>query len=103
MPTPEQPVDRSDDTPGWPRTNATTLAEMRKRGYGRLKVEEETDVRATNGCIVWKCKCRCGGWALVATHNLTSGNTLSCGCVQVERSRTANRKGGARWRKTAAN
>lgn len=94
MPAPEQPAERPDPSPGWPRTNAADLVGKR---FGRLKVEAETDQRASNGAIVWKCKCRCGDYALVATHNLTSGNTLSCGCVQVDRSREANTKGGTRW------
>ena len=78
----------------WPRTNAKKLL---RRRFGRLRVEAETEDRAANGAIIWKCVCLCGGVALVSTHNLTSGNTTSCGCVQVERSRTANKSGGVRW------
>lgn len=94
MPTKEQSgIRRAGST--WPRTNARNLVGRR---FGRLKVIEETDDRAANGAIVWLCECRCGKPARVASHNLRSGNTTSCGCVQVEESRRANRKGGVRWR-----
>ncbi len=68
----------------WPRTNASKLA---KREYGLLVVKGETDRRASNGAIIWLCKCKCGREALVATHNLTSGNTESCGCEQRRKTR----------------
>ena len=96
MAEPEQKAERPDRAPGWPRTNARSLA---RRRFGRLRVEDETAHRAANGTIEWTCRCRCGGFALVATHNLTSGNTLSCGCLQLERSVKANKKSGIRWAK----
>lgn len=33
---------------------------------------------------VWLCLCECGGVAEVRISNLTSGNTRSCGCLQVD-------------------
>lgn len=87
MPAPEQPAERPDPSPGWPRTNARKM----KKRYGRLKPLAETAGRAANGCIIWRCECDCGTIVPVATHNLTSGNTLSCGCLQVERSRGPNK------------
>lgn len=59
---------------------------LKGREFGLLTVEEETS-RRVSGQIVWKCRCRCGAAAEVCTANLTSGNTISCGCEQVRRSR----------------
>jgi len=73
----------------WPRTNAYRLMGRR---FGRLRVIRETDERAANGCIVWECRCDCGGLTRVITNNLTSGNTTSCGCWQSERSSRPGRR-----------
>lgn len=32
---------------------------------------------------VWRCKCDCGNETFVAISDLTSGNTMSCGCKKV--------------------
>lgn len=29
---------------------------------------------------MWRCRCECGKEINVPTHNLTTGNTRSCGC-----------------------
>lgn len=78
----------------------TITANLKGRRFGRLKVIHETEQRGVNGSIVWECRCKCGEIVHVLTANLTSGNTQSCGCLQLERSRAANRKGGVRWRGT---
>ena len=31
---------------------------------------------------MWECKCDCGNLTPVSRNNLTSGHTLSCGCLQ---------------------
>lgn len=85
MPTAEQKAERPPALKGWPRTNVKKL----KKRYGRLRPIEETADRAANGCIVWRCECDCGAIVPVATHNLTSGNTRSCGCYQIDQSRAA--------------
>ena len=36
----------------------------------------------------WKCSCSCGAFTVVKGGTLRSGRTLSCGCLQVERSRS---------------
>lgn len=51
--------------------------------FGRLLVIEETNKRKY-GDIVWKCKCDCGNIKEIMTRNLTSGNTVSCGCYHNE-------------------
>lgn len=47
--------------------------------FGQLVVLEETKERQC-GAVVWRCKCDCGNETLVATGNLVSGHTTSCGC-----------------------
>lgn len=37
-----------------------------------------------HGGAVWQCKCSCGNTTLVASCNLTSGTTQSCGCLGKE-------------------
>lgn len=90
MPTKEQTGTRKTAN-NWPRTNALRLA---RRKFHRLKVIEETEERASNGAIIWRCVCKCGNEVLVATHNLTTHNTQSCGCWQVDRSKQVLTKRG---------
>lgn len=33
---------------------------------------------------MWKCQCDCGAISIVQAGNLRSGNTVSCGCYEVE-------------------
>lgn len=48
--------------------------------FGRLTVVEEvpSDTRQRK----WKCLCDCGCYNTLTTHTLTSGHTLSCGCIR---------------------
>jgi len=48
--------------------------------FERLVVLEDSGIRHTGGNIVWQCICDCGNFKLVASHNLKSGGTKSCGC-----------------------
>lgn len=48
--------------------------------YGILTVLEDSGHRASNGNVIWKCKCDCGNICNVNSTNLTSGHTTSCGC-----------------------
>ncbi len=52
--------------------------------FGRLTVLEATDRRSVGGHVVWLCKCSCGNQVEVVSANLTTGNTTSCGCLQLE-------------------
>lgn len=51
----------------------------------------------------WLCRCDCGSQSLVATNDLTSGHSISCGCYGREQRISANTKHGSanRGRKTA--
>lgn len=48
--------------------------------FGRLTVIKETDKKASNGGIIWKCICDCGKECEVLVSRLISGKTTSCGC-----------------------
>lgn len=56
--------------------------------YGRLVAIERIGVNKF-GKAVWRCRCDCGQYSDVSIGNLTSGCTLSCGCLHKE---TFNRK-----------
>lgn len=57
-----------------------TKVDLQGEKFGKLTVIKETDKRKYNGRIVWKCKCDCGAIVEVASQNLLSGGTKSCGC-----------------------
>ena len=48
--------------------------------FGLLTAIKPTDKRASNGSIIWLCKCDCGSFAEVSVGQLMRGHTLSCGC-----------------------
>lgn len=56
--------------------------------YGRLTVLKEAD-RDRWGQVTWVCKCSCGNNCYVRGRDLRSGNTKSCGCLDIEKA-TAN-------------
>ena len=48
--------------------------------YGKLTVIGPTEKRASNGCIIYSCKCECGSICEVPSHSLIRGDWQSCGC-----------------------
>jgi hypothetical protein len=53
--------------------------------FGKLFVIEETlNLNTKSNSKHWLCKCDCGNETVVATFNLTSGKTKSCGCLRTE-------------------
>lgn len=48
--------------------------------FGLLTAISPTNRRASNGSIIWMCKCKCGNFTEVAANQLVRGHTLSCGC-----------------------
>ncbi len=50
--------------------------------FGKLTVIDTTEKRASNGCIVYKCKCECGNTCEVPSFNLMRGDWKSCGCMK---------------------
>lgn len=61
--------------------------------YGRLSVISHSGTNKS-GNHLWECMCDCGTRATVTYGNLTSGHTLSCGCLQKERTAKAKRRHG---------
>lgn len=61
--------------------------------FGRLLVLEKTEKRASNRCIIWKCKCDCGKFCEVPSDRLLlqKQGTKSCGCLQKEKAKKINR------------
>ena len=47
--------------------------------YGRLTVLGPAE--NVGGRTAWRCRCDCGGEAVVKTSRLREGRTISCGCV----------------------
>lgn len=47
--------------------------------FGKLTALKAVGKNKHN-CYLWKCVCLCGNTSIVATNDLTSGNTQSCGC-----------------------
>jgi hypothetical protein len=58
--------------------------------FGRLIVEGRGE-DTSQGKPRWRCLCECGGNKLADGASLKSGRTLSCGCLQRERTAAAAR------------
>lgn len=59
---------------------------------GRLTVLCEAATRTPQGRVKWHCKCDCGNEIVVSGGDLYSNRTTSCGCLQSERTASANAK-----------
>ena len=53
--------------------------------FGHLIALERTSEQTSKKDWLWKCQCDCGNIVLIATNNLTSGKTQSCGCKNISR------------------
>lgn len=70
------------------RGNMGAFQDLTGQVFGRLTVlERGPDKDRDNGknVVMWSCKCSCGNKTLVAGGSLKSGRTMSCGCLQRER------------------
>lgn len=47
----------------------------------RLTAVEQLAERDKKGCILWRCRCDCGGESIVEAYKLRSGRRKSCGCL----------------------
>jgi hypothetical protein len=50
--------------------------------FGKLIVESHNSVKSLSGGTRWNCICDCGNKTTIASGNLTTGNSTSCGCVR---------------------
>lgn len=48
--------------------------------FGLLVAIRPTEMRSSNGAVIWECVCDCGNITYVPLGQLTRGHTLSCGC-----------------------
>jgi 5-methylcytosine-specific restriction endonuclease McrA len=56
------------------------VLDIKGEKFGSLTPIKPTDRRVSKGTVIWECLCDCGETSFVASSNLRSGNTLSCGC-----------------------
>lgn len=66
------------------------------KSYGRLSVRSHVGINKS-GNHLWRCSCECGRVVDVTYANLTSGHTMSCGCLQKERTSEAKKTHGLYW------
>lgn len=65
------------------QAGAARRDDLAGRKFGRLTVLEP---RASRGDkTAWLCRCECGQQKEITSSNLTTGRSLSCGCLQRER------------------
>lgn len=58
--------------------------------FGYITAIEPTDKRHRKD-VVWRCRCRCGTMLEMPATRLILNNTLSCGCIQKEKIKRANK------------
>ena len=54
--------------------------DLTNQRFGKLIAQYPTEKRLNNQ-VVWHCLCDCGKEVEVRSYNLTSGKTMSCGCL----------------------
>jgi hypothetical protein len=59
------------------------LKDIKGMRFGRLTVLERAE-NNKHGQARWLCLCDCGSETIVGSGNLSSGNTMSCGCLHRE-------------------
>lgn len=62
-----------------------TAKDLTNLKYGKLTCI--CRVQKIYGKADWLCQCDCGNFTVVRSTNLYSGNTKSCGCVKIEKSK----------------
>jgi hypothetical protein len=55
------------------------------RQFDRLVAIEEIER------YIWRCRCECGNYTVVRSHNLTTRHTRSCGCLHKENQKNLGR------------
>lgn len=64
--------------------NLRRAKDLRGMRFGRLVVTSLSDMKRGRD-VLWRCRCDCGGSALVRTCHLTGGQVRSCGCLKRDR------------------
>ena len=55
---------------------------LANKKFGKLVALEKTNLRSSDGRVIWKCLCDCGRYCYVDTHSLQEGKKKSCGCLK---------------------
>lgn len=63
------------------RTSEASFKSLIGQRFGKLVVMERVENNRFNH-VCYKCKCDCGGGAIVDASNLRGGHTNSCGCIK---------------------
>ena len=63
------------------RTSEATFCSLVGERFGKLTVIERVKNNRFDH-VCYRCKCDCGGEAIVDSTNLKNGNTNSCGCIK---------------------
>ena len=69
-------------------TQQKEISNMIGEKFGNLTVIERAETHLTSGGqkkIMWLCKCDCGNEKVVASQDLKSGHTKSCGCIPTKK------------------
>ena len=77
---------------------SAALHDLTGKRFGRLIAVGLAARKYRNGRVTWKCRCMCGRIAYVTTSNLKRGGVKSCGCLQIEMSRTHGATGTPEYR-----
>ncbi len=72
----------------------TSLIDITGQIFGRLTVLKKGPTR--DRTTTWVCECKCGNYTTVLKNNLTSGNTISCGCYNADVVKAASTTHGMR-------
>jgi len=59
------------------------MIDLTNQRFERLIVLEPT-LKRSGSSIIWKCLCDCGNICYKSSHDLRTGHTKSCGCLQRE-------------------
>lgn len=73
----------------------TLRLDMTGRRFGRLTVTARAPAMGSGRArTAWTCSCDCGRSVTIRTQSLAAGQTLSCGCLKIERTVAANTRHG---------
>jgi hypothetical protein len=64
------------------------LSDMIGKKFGKLTVVQRNKTHITSGGqkkVMWLCRCDCGNEKVVASQDLKSGHTKSCGCISTKK------------------
>ena len=82
MPTP-QPEYRTGTSPAKKKIGRK-VRDLQGQRFGRLLVTSRAGI-GPGGNITWYCVCDCGQVCTVIGSHVSSGHTMSCGCLKIER------------------